>query len=579
MAEEQVAENQPQYSLMKLILSTKPSRFRVIFSLIVGLIATAAELILPLLTQNIIDQKSLNFSWNIVIIAVIVFVIQAVFNGLTYYFLIYVGNEVVAKIRSRLWTKIMYLPINFFEQNKTGEIVSRVVNDTNIIKDLVSERFLDFVLGTVTVIGAVTILVFLDWQLTLIMLAAIPLTAIVIVPLGKMIYNISIKTQKKTAEFTSSITQTLAETRLVKSSNAEDYEAKHGEKDINDLFKFGIKEAKIDSFLYPLVTGVLMMVIIGIVAYGGYRVTNGTLTTGTLIAFIIYLFQIIMPVTQFGTFFAQVQKAKGATQRIMQILEEDTEQLDQGLDVEMKKQTIKFDDVSFKYNDDKTILRNISFTAKTNEITALVGPSGSGKSTIFALIERFYKPVSGAIYIDDILLDDISLASWRKQIGYVPQENSLFATTVRENLTYGLDRKVTDKELWKVVEQAYAKTIIEKLPKGFNTEIGERGMKLSGGERQRIAIARAFLRDPKILLLDEATASLDAQSEAVVQEALANLMKNRTTFVIAHRLATIVDADKIIFVDNGDITGIGTHEELKKTHKLYASFAEQQLKK
>jgi len=307
------------------------------------------------------------------------------------------------------------------------------------------------------------------------------------------------------------------------------------------------------------------------------RVASGTLSTGTLFAFIMYLFQIIMPIAGFGMIFAHLQKASGASERIIEILDEDAEDVSAGLDVDISGKPIIFDNVSFMYHDGDThVLSDVSFKANPNETIAFAGPSGGGKTTVFSLIERFFPLSDGKILLGDMDIQEISLQSWRSQIGYVPQESSLFAATIKENLCYGLEREVSEDELWHVVELACAKDVIENLPDKFESVVGERGLNLSGGQRQRLAIARAFLRDPKILLLDEATASLDSQSEAVVQEALSNLMKGRTTFVIAHRLSTIVDANQIVFIDGGQVTGIGTHEELSQNHELYAEFASQQ---
>ena len=238
---------------------------------------------------------------------------------------------------------------------------------------------------------------------------------------------------------------------------------------------------------------------------------------------------------------------------------------------------IQMKDVSFEYNPNEPILADINFETNPGEVIAFAGPSGSGKTTLFSLLERYYSVKEGSIEVGSTPLESISLHSWRRQIGYVSQESAMLSGSIRDNLTYGLEQEFSEDELWKVAKLAYAETFIRELPKGLDTEVGERGMKLSGGQRQRISIARAFLRDPKILMLDEATASLDSQSEGVVQQALSNLMEGRTTFVIAHRLSTIVHADKIIFIEHGRITGMGTHSELVANHELYRSFVEHQL--
>jgi ATP-binding cassette, subfamily B, bacterial AbcA/BmrA len=309
------------------------------------------------------------------------------------------------------------------------------------------------------------------------------------------------------------------------------------------------------------------------------RVANGTMSTGSLVAFLLYLFQIIFPITSFAMFFTQLQKAKGATVRIIDILNLPLEEGQEGLELDITNKPILVNHVSFAYSEDEPVLEDVSFEAQPGEMIAFAGPSGGGKTTMFGLLERFYEPTSGKIMVGNIPITDLSIEAWRSQIGYVSQESAMMAGTIRENLCYGLpnSKSISDDQLWKVAEMAYASEFIKSFSEGLDTEVGERGVKLSGGQRQRIAIARAFLRDPKILMMDEATASLDSQSEGIVQQALSRLMEGRTTFVIAHRLSTIVDADKIIFIEKGRVTGMGTHQELTQSHELYREFAEQQL--
>jgi ATP-binding cassette, subfamily B, bacterial AbcA/BmrA len=316
-----------------------------------------------------------------------------------------------------------------------------------------------------------------------------------------------------------------------------------------------------------------------IIGYGGMRVADGTMSTGSLVAFLLYLFQIIFPITSFAMFFTQLQKAKGATERIIDILELPLEEGQDGIEIDITHKPIHVQNVSFAYSEEEPVLEYVSFEAQPGEMVAFAGPSGGGKTTMFGLLERFYEPTSGKILVGDTPITDLSVESWRSQIGYVSQESAMMAGTIRDNLCYGLPdgEKIADERLWEVAEMAYADEFIKSFSEGLDTEVGERGVKLSGGQRQRIAIARAFLRDPKILMMDEATASLDSQSEAIVQQALSRLMEGRTTFVIAHRLSTIVDADKIIFIEKGQVTGIGTHHELAQSHALYREFAEQQL--
>jgi ATP-binding cassette, subfamily B, bacterial AbcA/BmrA len=385
--------------------------------------------------------------------------------------------------------------------------------------------------------------------------------------------------QDETAAFTGNIQQTLSEIRLMKASTAEPHEETKGVTGIGNLLGFGLKEARITALIAPIMYLVVMVVIVMIIGYGGMRVANGTMSTGSLVAFLLYLFQIIFPITSFAMFFTQLQKAKGATERIIDILNLPLEEGQEGLELDITNKPILVRNVSFAYSDDEPVLEDVSFEAQPGEMIAFAGPSGGGKTTMFGLLERFYEPISGKIMVGDIPITDLSVEAWRSQIGYVSQESAMMAGTIRENLCYGLpnNESISDDQLWKVAEMAYASEFIKSFSGGLDTEVGERGVKLSGGQRQRIAIARAFLRDPKILMMDEATASLDSQSEGIVQQALSRLMEGRTTFVIAHRLSTIVDADKIIFIEKGRVTGIGKHQELTQSHELYREFAEQQL--
>ncbi|WP_078592874.1 ABC transporter ATP-binding protein [Evansella clarkii] len=563
-----------------LILSARIPKLALTVGLAGSLITTIVGLSIPLLTRELVDGFSIEALNPFLIAAiVIVFILQAVTDGISMYALAYTGQKIVASLREKMWYKLLRLPVKYFDKNKSGETVSRVVNDTGIVRDLISTHFPQFITGIITIIGAVTILLVMDWQMTLLMLISVPVTVLFMVPLGRKMAKISRGLQDETAKFTGSVQQTLSEIRLMKASNAEETEEKKGAARIEELFSYGLREGRIFALISPLIYLVVMVVIVVIIGYGGIRVAEGTMTTGSLVAFLLYLFQIIFPITTFAMFFTQLQKAKGATERIITILEVDEEAGQQGKDMDISGKMIHVKNVSFSYSEEDTVINNVSFDVAPGTMVAFAGPSGGGKTTLFGLLERFYEPSAGEIFIGDTPIQDLSMYSWRKQIGYVSQDSPMMAGTIRENLCYGLENQegITDERLWEVARMAYAEQFIKEFPKGMDTEVGERGVKLSGGQRQRIAIARAFLRDPKILMMDEATASLDSQSEGIVQQALTRLMEGRTTFVIAHRLSTIVNADKIVFIEKGKVTGIGSHKELVASHDLYREFAEQQL--
>ncbi|KKB39878.1 ABC transporter ATP-binding protein [Bacillus thermotolerans] len=570
----------PLKPFFSLILSTNIPRAAFIIGLAASILTTIAGLIVPLLTKQLVDGfsvSSLSFSLAAAIGAA--FIIQAIVSGLSTYLLSAVGQKMVASLREQMWRKLIRLPVPFFDQTASGQTVSRVVNDTSVVKELVSNYFPQFVTGIISIVGAVAILLVMDWRMTLVMLLSVPVTMLIMIPLGRRMAKISRGLQDETAAFTGDVQQTLSEIRLMKASNAEQLEEKQGFNGIERLLQYGLKEARIFALISPLMYLIVMAVIVMIITYGGMRVASGAMTTGALVAFLLYLFQIIMPITSFAMFFTQLQKAKGATERIIEILNQPPEETRKGIVLDIANKSVRFVHVSFSYDEEEPVLKDISLEARPGEMVAFAGPSGGGKTTMFGLLERFYEPTEGEIYIGDIPIRDLSMESWRSQIGYVSQDSPMMAGTIRDNLCYGLENAeaISDDQLWKVAEMAYADQFIKEFPQGLKTEIGERGVRLSGGQRQRIAIARAFLRDPKILMMDEATASLDSQSEGIVQQALTRLMEGRTTFVIAHRLSTIVEADRIFFIEKGELTGSGTHEELIQSHELYRQFAEQQL--
>ena len=562
---------------ISLIKRTNVKKGLFFTGVLLTLIGTAGSLIVPLLTQMFIDGFNTDLITIPLIVLIIgVFLLSAVIDGISYYILAKIGQTVVRRLREIVWDKFLKLPVSYFDKTKSGESVSRVVNDTSIIQNLITSHFPQLISGVLSVAGSVVILFFLDWKLTLIMFVSLPVSIAVIIPLGRRMRKISKKLQDETALFTGSIQETLSEIRLMKSFNAERYEQQKGRQGIDQLYKYGMKEAVINALLSPVMSTIMMFVIILVIGYGGLRVADGTMTIGTLVAFLLYLFQIIMPMTMFAMFFTEYNKALGATGRIMSILEMDDEKSGSMDNTKLSYKTLAFNKVTFGYG--KTpVLENISFSANNNQKIAFVGPSGSGKSTIFSLIERYYSVWSGDITVDNINIDSIPLGEYRNGIGYVAQESSIVAGTIKENITYGLTAsEYTEADIARAVEQSYTAEFINELPDGIDTEVGERGVKLSGGQRQRIGIARAFLRNPKILMLDEATASLDSQSEKYVGEALNELMAGRTVLVIAHRLSTIVNSDKIYFIDSGRLTGEGTHEELMASHDLYKAFTEQQ---
>lgn len=563
---------------LKLINRVNPKKGLFFLGIVLSLVTSGASLLVPQFTKTLVDTSELSkIDLNMLGILLLAFAAQLIFGTIGGFLLRYVGESAVKTLREKLWDHLLRLPVSYFDGHKSGDSSSRLVNDTGVIKELVTSHFPSFITGAIQLVGSMIILFFMDWKMASIMFLAVPIVALVLFPIGKIMSKIGRQLQGATAEFNAEATEKLSEIRLIKSSNGEAFEQQNGRTFIAKIFSLGVKDAKVEAVLQPIMMTVILGLFVGILGYGAIRVQAGTLTSGSLVAFLLYLFNIVMPAANFAMFFAQLQKAMGATERIEQILATPFEPSGSGVTMNVVGQTIQARGVSFYYNEDRPVLKNISFDAQPNSVIAFAGPSGGGKTTIFALLERFYEPTSGLFAINGQNIQQLDLTDWRAQIGYVSQDSAVFAGSIRDNLQYGLGRTLSDEELWHGLALAYADTFVSHFPEKLETEIGERGVKLSGGQKQRIAIARAFLRNPKILMLDEATASLDSQSEEKVQRALDQLMEGRTTLVIAHRLSTIVDADQIYFIEQGEVTGHGTHQELLKTHPLYASYVNEQM--
>jgi ABC-type multidrug transport system, ATPase and permease components len=563
---------------LHLINSVNPKKSLFILGMLLSLVTSGASLIVPQLTKGLVDTSGLSkIDGKMLAVLILAFLIQLGFGTIGGFILRYVGESSVKTLREKLWAHLLKLPVDYFDDHKSGESSSRLVNDTSVIKDLITSQFPNFITGAIQLIGSMIILFFMDWKMASLMFGVVPVIVLILLPIGRIMSRLGRKLQAATADFNADASEKLSEVRLIKASNGEEFEKVTGGNFIDKIFKVGIKDARIEAILQPIMTTVMLGIFVGILGYGAVRIQQGTLSSGSLVAFLLYLFNIITPVASFATFFSQVQKAMGSTERIQEILNTEPEVSTNGNVVDVEGKTVTAAHLDFSYDADHQILHDVSFEAKPNTVIAFAGPSGGGKSTIFSLLERFYQPDSGSILVGKDDIKNIDLNSWRSQIGYVSQDSAVFAGSIRDNLQYGLDRQLTDDELWHGLTLAYAEEFVRDFPEQLDTQIGERGVKLSGGQKQRIAIARAFLRNPKILMLDEATASLDSESEEKVQRALDQLMVGRTTLVIAHRLSTIVDADQIYFIEHGAVTGHGTHKELMQDHELYAQYVNEQM--
>ncbi|PCK17434.1 antibiotic ABC transporter ATP-binding protein [Bacillus pumilus] len=565
--------------LFELLRIVNWPRKIIFFSILLSIFAAVINLIIPIITKNVIDDFSIeNINWYWIILLVVFFIFNACLSGISFYMLKYLGENAIYSIKKAMWNKILRLRIAYFDKNESGTTISRLTDDVDILNDFIAEKLPNLLSQIVIIVGSVVMLFVLDWKLTLAMLTIIPVTFFIILPIGNLTYKISLKLQDEIAEYSGLLGRVLTEIRLVKSYSAEDGEYYNGEKKLKELLKLRLKEAKIQAIVSPIVTGTMVIILIVIIGYGGLRVSSGDISAGSFVAIIFYLIQSVTPLTSLSSFYTDYKKAMGSTERLYEIYSSPEEDVNENtLDIQHERNTsLSIKELNFSYDNNVEVLKNINFDITKNKTTAIVGPSGSGKSTLFYLIERMYEPTSGNILYGEESIYNFSLQEWRNTIGYVMQDSSMMNGTIKGNLIYGLDKDMAKAELEQYARLANAHEFIVKLPEGYDTMVGERGVKLSGGQRQRIAIGRAFLRNPKLLLLDEATSNLDSESEQLVQDALNNLMRSRTTLVIAHRLSTIKNADQIIFLDNGEITGIGTHEELLCSHRKYTLFVETQ---
>lgn len=565
----QVFQNNP---LLFLIKKIKWPKSLFIISVLITSFGSISALTVPILTGRFIDLVVNNeVSYKFGIILLFLFLLDAILNGFGLFLLIKIGEKIIYSIRLLLWEKMIYLKISFFDKNENGQLISRLTDDTSIINNFISQKFPSVIPEILTLLGSLLMLFIMDWKMTLLTFITIPIFLSVVIPLSNIVESLSESTQLELANFTGVISKALSVIRLVKISNTQDLELEKAKNKLDSVYTLNIKNAKITSILEPF-SSILLLLMIGIIlGFGAYRISTGAITSGTLVTMIFYVMQLSSPIANLSTLITDYKNAKGATKRIFEILNEKPE-YNNALSYSTNiLDDLIFNSVYFSY-DKKFILKNVSFKIPRNQTTAIVGPSGSGKTTIFNLITRMYNVDSGYIYCGQQSIYNINLMDWRNKIGYVMQNNSMISGTIKENILYGEKSVISSATLEKITHLSNIHEFIMSLDSKYHSTVGENGSKLSGGQKQRINIARNLIKNPQLLLLDEATASLDSESEAKVQESLNLLSKDRTTIVIAHRLATIKNADQILFLDDGKITGRGTHNYLMLTHKKYKNF-------
>ena len=558
----------------KILKYARPYTKSLVFAFICLTLTSLVNLVLPLIVRNMInavvilkDSQILDgLAWDLFFIIIL----QAVFSVTHNYVFGFVGHRMTTDFRIEFFSHIQSLSLRFFQERRVGEILSRMNNDISVIQNALVSIPVALLRQSITLIGAMAIILYLNWKLTGLILLILPPLMIFARVFGKRLRLFSEKLQDQVAQAVVVLEEVASSIKIVKSFTRENYERERFKKEIETAFERAVDKLKISSFFGPFILGLTFMVSAVLIWYGGYQVMSGVTTPGELAAFFLYALIVAGPIGTFVRLYTQIQEASGAIRRVYEILDTAPaiDNPENPIFLENITGRIQFENVSFGYRQEFEILHNISFDVRPGQTVALVGPSGAGKSTVIKLLHRFFDASQGSIRLDEHDIRSLDRKSFLNQIALVPQETLLFGGTVKENILYGkLD--ATDQELEDAAKKANAHDFIVDLENGYETIVGEKGAKLSGGERQRIAIARAILKNPKILVLDEATSSLDNRSEALIQEAVEKLMEGRTTFIVAHRLSTIHKADQIIVLEKGRVVETGQHEELMNNKNLY----------
>jgi ABC transporter fused permease/ATP-binding protein len=568
---------------LRIFEYTGPHRWKFYLGLLFLVLTSATALYFPMLMGDLVDtakKHNVGGANRLGIILMIVLVAQSVFSFFRIYLFVNYTENTLAKLRFTVYSHMIKLPMTFFSQKRVGELSSRLSSDIIQIQDTLTTTIAEFLRQFILIIGGIIFLSFISPKLTLLMIAIVPVVAIAAVIFGRFIRKTSRDVQDKIAASNTVVEETLQGIVNVKAFANEFFEMIRYKKSTEEIVKHAIKGGQFRGLFASFIIFCLFGAIVAVVWYGVRLAISNQLSIGELISFVLYSVFVGASFGGIAELYAQIQKTVGATERVFDILDETTEVLETG-DKKITKRvegTVEFEHVSFFYpsRSEYQVLKDVSFKANKGETVAIVGPSGSGKSTIASLLLRFYDPQSGSIIIDGKPANKYSLTELRDQMAIVPQDVLLFGGTIKENIAYGKPGASLE-EIQEAAKKANAYNFIESFPQKFDTIVGERGIQLSGGQRQRIAIARAVLKDPSILILDEATSSLDSESEQVVQEALDKLMVGRTSFVIAHRLSTIRNADKIVVIENGVVRESGTHEELVSLENgLYKSLSKLQ---
>ena len=583
---EQEGERGSPRDLLRLLRYAKLYRARLALAIVCLLIAGAMNLMFPQMMRLIVDavftpDRNMRDLNQFTFLLIAVFAVQAVFAYLRFYLIASTGQRVLADVRREVYRHLLTLPLSFFANRRVGELTSRLASDVTLVQGVTSTGITVFLRLSLQTIGAITIVVVTNPRLTALMLLIVPGVVFSAVLYGRYIRGISTKVQDRLADANSVLEETLSAIRIVQSFVREEHESRRYNERILEMLRLALRRVVANGGFIAFIVFAVYSGMIVVFWFGSRMVISGGLTPGELIAFVLYTFVVAMGISGLSDVYGDINQALGAMRRIFELLDTKPEIMDSETAEPLinARGSVQVVDVHFNYPDERSVpvLNGITIDAQRGQIIALVGPSGAGKSTLVSLIPRFYDVTSGAILVDGRDIRSIRLADLREAVGMVPQETTLFSGTIRDNIAYG-NLEATDAEIEAAARAAHAHEFVSEFPDGYSTIVGEKGVKLSGGQRQRVAIARALLKDPAILILDEATSSLDSESEQLIQTALETLMRGRTTFVIAHRLSTIQRADRIVVMDQGRIVEAGTHEELLANGGLYRQLCDIQFR-
>jgi ABC transporter fused permease/ATP-binding protein len=570
--------------LWRLILLLRPHRTRFYLASLCLLLGSVVSLAYPQVARYAIDlgmkEGSISALNEVLRWLVVIFVLHALFVWFRHYLMSWLGVRAVADLRNLVFDRIMFLPLSWFHERRSGELVGRLAADVAIIEEVVGSQLSMAVRNAVQLVGGVALLLVVDWRLTMVMLAIIPPFSVGSVYFGGKLRKRSKAVQDRLAEASGRVQEAIGAIDTVQAFGKEEDEAAAYKVDVEAAFLSGVRLIKWRASFMASVSVLTYAALAVILLYGGRAVIDGRMSAGELTAFLIYTGMVASAFATVAGLYGALNKAAGATERLYDVIDTVPEirDPDSPVDLPSGKGSVAFEDVHFRYasRPDDPVLEGVSFSIQPGETVALVGPSGAGKTTIAQLLPRFFDIDQGEISLEGVDVRKLQVSDLRAAMAIVSQEPVLFSGTIRDNIAYS-DTSLSDLDVERAAQDANASDFIASFPEGYQTRVGERGIKLSGGQKQRIAIARALVANPRVLILDEATSNLDSESEAAVQKALISLMKGRTTLVIAHRLSTVRDADRICVVEGGVISEQGKHAELMQSSATYRRLVEHQL--